>query len=560
MDYIKLANLLFKDYDLTIKECFEAYPKRILPKDAEVVRIAPSPTGYLHIGSVYGAFIDKLIAYHSNGIFYMRLEDTDSKREVENAGDKAYDMLSVFGLKPDEGYIGTSKKEVGSYGPYIQSERKKIYIAFAKYLVSIGRAYPCFCRSAQSKEEIEKRREESLSSTHDIEERDKCRDLSFEEIERNVLEGKPFAIRLRSMGDENKTFSFKDEIKGKREIRENTKDIVILKSDFTPPYSLAHVVDDTLMGTTLVVRGEEWYPSLASHLELFSALNLTPPKYAHTPVVCKMDEDGNKRKLSKRKDKEADARYFIEQGYPVSSVMEYLLNLINSDFEDWRRANKEKSFYEFPFKVSKIGSNNPMFDFQKLNDFSKEVISQFSGEEIYNRVLSWALNYDKGFYEILVNKKDFAINLFNIDRTGKNVRKDIAKWSDVSSLYDYMFFSLDNKKLEDYEFDSKFEKQDIISILKEYKELYSDNDDKDEWFRKIRDLCPKYNFCSNMKEYRLSPESYKGSVADMSSIIRVAITTRKNTPDLYFISSLLGKKEIAKRLDKVIKLLKEREE
>ena len=555
MDYIKLANLLFKDYDLTIKECFEAYPKRVLPSKAEVVRIAPSPTGYLHIGSVYGAFIDKLIAYHTSGIYYMRLEDTDSKREVKNAGDVAYDMLSLFGLKPDEGYCAGGE-EKGEYGPYTQSKRKEIYIAFAKYLVSIGRACLCFCKGAENKEEILKRREQELKESEDIEEKDRCRDLSFEEIEKNVRAGKPFAIRLRSLGDKDKVFEFEDEIKGKREVRENTKDIVILKSDFTPPYALAHVVDDTLMGTTLVVRGEEWYPSLACHLELFKALNLTPPKYAHTPVVCKMDAAGNKRKLSKRKDKEADARFFLSEGYPISSVMEYLLNLINSDFEDWRRANPLKSYYEFPFKVSKIGSNNPMFDFQKLNDFSKQVISHFSANEIYNRSLSWAKDYDSEFYEILRDKKDFSIKLFSIDRTGKNVRKDIAKWSDIKGLYDYMFYSLDNKTLQDYEFDGFTNKSIIVNILKEYKELYNEEDDKEEWFNKIRSLCPKFNFCSSMKEYKENKENYEGSIADMSSIIRVAITTRKNTPDLYYILSLLGKEEINKRIDKIINLLK----
>lgn len=555
MDYIKLANLLFKDYDLTIKECFEAYPKRVLPSKAEVVRIAPSPTGYLHIGSVYGAFIDKLIAYHTSGIYYMRLEDTDSKREVKNAGDVAYDMLSLFGLKPDEGYCAGGE-EKGEYGPYTQSKRKEIYIAFAKYLVSIGRAYPCFCKGAENKEEILKRREQELKESEDIEEKDRCRDLSFEEIEKNVRAGKPFAIRLRSLGDKDKVFEFKDEIKGNREVRENTKDIVILKSDFTPPYALAHVVDDTLMGTTLVVRGEEWYPSLACHLELFKALNLTPPKYAHTPVVCKMDAAGNKRKLSKRKDKEADARFFLSEGYPISSVMEYLLNLINSDFEDWRRANPLKSYYEFPFKVSKIGSNNPMFDFQKLNDFSKQVISHFSASEIYNRSLSWANDYDSEFYEILRDKKDFSIKLFSIDRTGKNVRKDIAKWSDIKGLYDYMFYSLDNKTLQDYEFEGFTNKSIIVNILKEYKELYNEEDDKEEWFNKIRSLCPKFNFCSSMKEYKENKENYEGSIADMSSIIRVAITTRKNTPDLYYILYLLGKEEINKRIDKIINLLK----
>ena len=306
----------------------------------------------------------------------------------------------------------------------------------------------------------------------------------------------------------------------------------------------------------MVVRGEEWYPSLACHLELFKALNLTPPKYAHTPVVCKMDAAGNKRKLSKRKDKEADARFFLSEGYPISSVMEYLLNLINSDFEDWRRANPLKSYYEFPFKVSKIGSNNPMFDFQKLNDFSKQVISHFSANEIYNRSLSWAKDYDSEFYEILSDKKEFSIKLFSIDRTGKNVRKDIAKWSDIKGLYDYMFYSLDNKTLQDYEFEGFTNKSIIVNILKEYKELYNEEDDKEEWFNKIRSLCPKFNFCSSMKEYKENKENYEGSIADMSSIIRVAITTRKNTPDLYYILSLLGKEEINKRIDKIINLLK----
>ncbi|MBQ3048173.1 MAG: glutamate--tRNA ligase, partial [Clostridia bacterium] len=430
MDYIKLANLLFPDIDITLEECIASYSKRILPLNAEVTRIAPSPTGYLHIGTVYGAFIDKLLAYHSNGVYYMRLEDTDAKREVENSGDIACQMLSYFGLKPDEGFMGSNKSQVGDYGDYVQSKRSKIYCAFAKHLVSIGRAYPCFCKSAENKEEILKRREEQLEENSDIEEKDVCRDLSLEQIEQNLKENKPFAIRFKSMGDPEKTFKFVDQIKGEREIRENAKDIVILKSNKTPPYSLAHVADDTLMQTTTVVRGEEWYPSLSSHLELFKAFNLPAPKYAHTPVVCKLDESGNKRKLSKRKDPEADARYFVEKGYPVSSVMEYLLNLINSDFEDWRKKNPTLSYYEFPFKVSKIGSNNPMFDFVKLDDMSKQVISKFTPQEIYEGVLSYAKEFDNDFYKVIKDKKDYCEQLFSIDRVNSNnPRKDIAKWS-----------------------------------------------------------------------------------------------------------------------------------
>ncbi len=555
MDTIKLADLLFPEVDVTVEEIMNVYPKRILPVGAEVTRIAPSPTGYLHIGHVYGAFIDKLIAYHSNGVYFMRLEDTDAKREVENSGDIAYNMLSYFGLKPDEGYMGSNKEQVGLYGNYVQSQRSKIYCAFAKKMVEDGNAYPCFCGGAQNKEEILKRRQEQLEQNNDIEEKDSCRDLTFEEIEKNLKQGKPFAIRLKSTGDPNKTYKIKDEIKGEREVRENTKDIIILKSNKTPPYSFAHAVDDTLMGTTTVVRGEEWFPSWSSHIELFEKLGLPHPKYAHTPVICKLDESGNKRKLSKRKDKEADARYFVEQGYPVASVMEYLLNLINSDFEDWRKQNPTASYFEFPFKVSKIGSNNPMFDFNKLDDCSKQVISHFSAESIYENCLSWAKEYNKPFFDILKDKKDYCISLFTIDRNNQNPRKDIAKWSDISSLYFYMFNSLDNLTLKDYELYENISKADIINVLNTYKELYSGEVDKQTWFETIKGICQNLGFCDNIKEYKKTPEKYKGSVADVSGIIRVAITSKKNTPDLYEIMKLLGKQEVVNRINHLTKLL-----
>lgn len=554
-DTIKLAELLFPEIDVTVEEIMALYPKRILPMGAEVTRIAPSPTGYLHIGHIYGAFIDKLIAYHSNGVFYMRLEDTDAKREVENSGDIAFNMLSYFGLKPDEGYMGSNKEQVGAYGNYVQSQRNKIYGAFAKRLVELGHAYPCFCTGAQNKDEILKRRQEQLEQNNDIEEKDPCRDLTFEEIEKKLKQNKPFAIRLKSTGDANKTFKIKDEIKGEREIRENTKDIIILKSNKTPPYSFAHAVDDTLMGTTTVVRGEEWFPSLSSHIEIFEKLGLPHPKYAHNPVICKLDENGNKRKLSKRKDKEADARYFVEQGYPVASVMEYLLNLINSDFEDWRKQNPTASYFEFPFKVSKIGSNNPMFDFNKLDDCSKQVISHFTGEDIYENALSWAKQYDENLFNKLKDKKDYYVSLFTIDRTGSNPRKDIAKWSDIPTLYFYMIDGLENTTLQNYELYENISNQDALNVLKAYKPLYSDADDKQTWFNNIKGICQNLGFCDNIKEYKKNPQAYKGNVADVSGIIRVAITTKKNSPDLYELMKLLGKIEVENRIDKMIKLL-----
>ena len=555
MDYIKLANMLFPDVDLTFDECLNAYSKRVLSVNAEVTRIAPSPTGYLHIGHVYGAFIDKLLAYHSNGVYYMRLEDTDDKREIKDSADIAFNGLSTFGLKPDEGFMGMEKEELGAYGPYVQSKRKNIYKCFAKHLVSIGKAYPCFCGDRGGKESILKIRKEQLEESCDIEEKDSCRDLTLEQIEKYLKQNKPFAIRLKSFGDPEKTFKIKDEIKGEREIRENCKDIVILKSNGIPPYSLAHVVDDTLMGTTTVVRGEEWYPSLSSHIELFKAFNLNPPKYAHTPVICKLDEGGNKRKLSKRKDPEADARYFVEKGYPVTSVMEYLLNLINSDFEDWRKKNPEKSYYEFPFSISKMGSNNPMFDMIKLDDCSKQVISRFSPEVVYENVYNWAENYDKKFFEFVKNNKDFCLRLFSIDRVNtNNPRKDIAKWSDVENLYFYMFNNLDKTELKKYEFDEKFDFCTIKEVLSAYLIVYDEIDEKQTWFEKIKGICVKLNFAENMKEFKQNPQAFKGNVADVSGMIRVAITTKKNTPDLYELMKLLGHKEVNKRLTKIINL------
>lgn len=556
MDYVKLAELLFPEVDLTLKECLESYPKRILPTGAEVVRIAPSPTGFLHIGTVYGAFIDKLMAYHSNGVYYMRLEDTDSKREVENSGDIAIEMLSYFGLKPDEGFMGSKKAQVGNYGDYVQSKRNNIYCAFAKHLVSVGKAYPCFCQSAENKEEILKRREAQLEQNNDIEEKDVCRNLTLEQIEQNLSKGLKFAIRLKSEGNPEKTIKVVDQIKGERLIRENAKDIIILKSNKTPPYSLAHVADDTLMGTTTVVRGEEWYPSLSAHIELFNAFGLTPPKYAHTPVVCKLDESGNKRKLSKRKDAEADARYFVEQGYPVSSVMEYLLNLINSDFEDWRKQNPTASYYEFPFKVSKIGSNNPMFDFVKLDDCSKQVISHFTPEKIYENLVVWAKDFDKEFYNVIKDKREFCVNLFSIDRVNSNnPRKDIAKWSMVKDLYFYMFNKIDSLPLQSFDFDEKLDKKDIKNVLSEYTKVYSQCDTKEEWFAKIKALCLPLGFSENVKDYKKNPQDYKGSVADVSGIIRVATTTKRNTPDLYELLKLLGKDEVLFRLNNAINKL-----
>ncbi len=558
MDYKKLADLLYPDVDKSIDYYLAKYPKRNLKPGQEVVRIAPSPTGYLHTGHLYSALLSKSLARTTNGIFYMRLEDTDQKREIDNAGTIAYDVLSRYGLKPDEGYTGDNRPQIGDYGDYIQSHRLEIYNTFAKYLVSIGRAFPCFCEKSEGKEDVLARRNEQLENSDAIEEKDVCRNLTLEEIEANLKAGKPWALRLLSQGDSSKTFEFTDRIKGKREIRENCKDIVLVKSNGIPPYSFAHMVDDTLMGTTTVVRGEEWYPSLSAHIEGFQAFGFDVPKYAHTPVICKIDETtGNKRKLSKRKDPEADARYFLQKGYPTETVLEYLMNLLNSDFENWRAQNPLLPYTDFAFSVEKIGSNNPMFDMVKLEDISKNIISHYSPEKVADATLAWSEEFDKDFFEIIKGKRDYLVNLFSIDRVNTpKPRKDIAKWEDTKTLYSYMFDELAHlDTLESLDFADNVSKEDRIKVLKAYAQVYSESDEKDVWFSKVKAICDPLGFSADMKAYKKNPELFKGSVADVSGIIRVAITGRRNTPDLYFIEKLLGRDKVLYRLNNAVKLL-----
>ena len=550
MDYKKLANLLFPNVDKDADYYLNKYKDRNLPQGAEVTRIAPSPTGYLHTGHLYGALIDSLTAYKTNGVYYVRLEDTDQKREIKEAGQIAYDMLCHFGTNPMEGYRGESEA-VGNYGPYIQTQRTEIYHAFAKRLVELGRAFPCFCEKSESKQDIIDRRSEQLESADDIETKDPCRNLSFEDIEANIKNGKHFALRLLSQGNSEKTFEFEDLIKGKRQIRENTKDIVLLKSTGIPVYALAHLVDDTLMKTTIVVRGEEWYPSLSAHLELFDALNLPRMKYAHTPVICKLDEEGNKRKLSKRKDPEADVRYFLKNGYPVVALVEYLINLLNSDFEIWRTANPLLDYHDFDFKITKISLNNPMFDFDKLDNVTKNIISFWTAEKVYTETLAWAEEYDTELANILKTNKSKALALFGVERGIERPRKDIVTFAMVKDLYSYMFDeTLDKSTL--LSFNEKFDKQTIKDFLSAYKQVINLDCDNSEWFNSVKTVAEQTGFCTNNKEYKANPSAYKGNTADACSILRVAITGREQTPDLFSLLKILGKAEIENRIDYVI--------
>jgi glutamyl-tRNA synthetase len=556
MDYQKLANLLYKNVHVTPEYFYAKYPARKLPAGAEVTRTAPSPTGFFHTGSLYGAMIDKLMAEKTNGVFYLRIEDTDQKRKIENAADIAYQMLCKFNTKPNEGFVGEGKQQVGEYGSYVQSERLEIYQAFAKRLVELGRAFPCFCKQSEGKEDVKERRAQQLEKTGAIIDHDPCRNLDIAEIELNIKMGKPWALRFLSLGDPDKTFEFTDLIKGKRELHENCKDIVLMKSNGIPPYALAHVVDDTLMHTTTVVRGEEWWASLNAHLEVFNALGIKPPKYAHTPDICKIDGNtGNKRKLSKRYDPEADTRYFVVEGYPTVALNEYLLNLLNSDFENWRKANPDLPYTEFPFSVKKISSSNPMFDLVKINDISKNIISRIPAKQLLRNIIDWANEYDEEFARVLLFHQGYAERLLAIDRENDRPRKDIAHYSEVKNLYSYMFDEYFDPKTT-LNFDQKIKKEHILKLLSEYYLVYSSEDNKQDWFERMK-TCAEYCGFVDMKTYKANPEKYNGNIADASNIIRVALTGRSNTPDLYEIMKLLGVCEIKQRLSYAITNLSE---
>lgn len=546
MDFNKLANILYPNVDKDINYYFNKYPSRTLLKDAVITRFAPSPTGYLHIGGLFQCVMHEMLTRGESSVFYTRLEDTDQKREIEDAGVSLYDTLSKFEIEPSEGYRGRYGQK-GKYAPYIQSERLEIYNTFAKYLVSKGGAFPCFCSKCEDKEDIVAKREQEIEENNDTIDHDPCRNLTIEDIEENINMGKSFALRLLSTGDPEKSFEVIDLIKGKREVRENGKDIVLIKSNGIPVYAFAHAVDDTLMGSTIIARGEEWYQSVASHIELFGKFGFNPIPYAHTPTICKLD-DGKKRKLSKRKDPEANCKWYLEDGYPIVAVKEYLLNLLNSDFEEWRKKNPNSDYHEFPFALSKIGSGNPMFDILKLNDVSKEYISRLSAEEVYREVLNWAKNYDSEFAKILEERESFAIDVFAIDRDVAKPRKDLFKWSMVRDYYNYMFNDYSQINL-DFSTVTQIDNELLCKILQTYIVLFEANLEKDEWFARVKKLAENNNYCLDNKLYKQDPDKYNGNLASLCNIIRYAFTGKTNTPDLFSICCVLGKDELYRRLE-----------
>lgn len=541
----ELAELMFPNVKHDVDYYEALYPERNLPEGAVVSRFAPSPTGFVHMGSLLSAFIASKVPKETNGVFYLRIEDTDGKRSVENGVQGIIDDLNNFDIKIDEGVVSETE-QIGKYGPYIQSERKEIYDTYAKHLVEEGLAYPCFCTQEEI-DETRKMQELNKERIGIYGSYAKCRFLTNEERAEKIKNGVPYIIRLKSPGNFNKKIVLNDLVRGKIEFPENDMDIVLIKSDGLPLYHFAHVIDDHLMRTTHVLRGEEWISSTPVHLQLFQVLGFKTPKYAHLGVVMKIDEDGTRRKLSKRKDPEAAVSYYHQKGIPVEAVKLYLMTIANSNFEGWWDQNPTLGIDDFKFDFKKMSVSGSLFDLEKLLNISKSYISRLKASEVYEKSLTWAKEFDTEFATILEKYKDYSISILNIEREQKKPRKDFESFSSIKSNIWYMYDEYFNNDVT-YNFGKITDKEEVKTILKTYIEKYYDAaDDKDTWFHKIKNLTEELGYCADMKAYRENPDMYKGSVADVSTVIRVAATTSSMTPDLYEILKLLGKDRIISR-------------
>ena len=546
-----LADLIFPNITKTIEDYEKMYPKRDLPDDAIVTRAAPSPTGYTHMGTLFQSFVSKKAAKDTNGVFFIRIEDTDRERLVPDAVDVITTDLKYFDIIPDEGVI-SNNEEIGNYGPYTQSKRKDIYQTFMKHLVEQGLAYPCFC-TKEEKEEMTKAQEKRKDRIGYYGRYAKCRKIPVKDAIERIKNGEPFTLRLKSPGDFNKKIIVNDLIKGKISFPENDMDIVIMKQDGLPTYHFAHLVDDHLMRTTHVIRGDEWVSSLPTHIQLFQVFGFKPPKYAHISPIMKED-NGVKRKLSKRKDPEAQMSYYREKGIPVKAVELYLMTLANTNFEQWWDANKDKTIDDFKYDFKKTSKSGGLFDVSKLHNISKNYLSRIKATEFYDMLVEYAKEYDKEFYELIVKYKDFTIGLLNIEREQKKPRKDYASFSEVKELVWYMYDELFEKHKKNYEFKEINDKDEILKLMNTYIEKYYDEaDDQPTWFEKIKCLSEEFGYAREVKEYKENPDKYKGHVGDVSMVIRVALTTKSMTPNLYDIMKLLKKDRIIKRIKELEK-------
>lgn len=531
----------------TVEEIEAKYKRRNLDDGAKVTRIAPSPTGFMHIGGIYTALICERVAHQSNGVFFLRIEDTDTKREVEGATELICSSLANYDIIPDEGFDATGR-EFGDYAPYKQSARKEIYQTYIKKMLETGLAYPCFA----TPEELEKiRHEQEVSGARPgyYGRWAKYRDYPIEKVEEKLASGTPFVIRFKSNGSYNNKVVIQDGLKGKINFPENDLDIVIMKSDGLPTYHFAHVIDDYLMGTTHVIRGDEWLSSLPLHIQMFKAMGFKVPKYTHIAPIQKMDGD-SRRKLSKRHDPEADVRYYDSVGYPRTAVIEYLLNLANSSFEGWRRANPNASYKDFKLELNKLSPSGALFDFVKLNNISKEIIAKMTTDEIFKNTYDWARSNDEKLLKIMDENPDYVRAILSIERTGaKNSRKDIAKYSDV--LGEITYFFDDNFSLSD---DAKSELKSVknyAELVNAYIPMFNENDTKEEWFAKMQQLADQFNFAKNGKEYKVNPSAFNGDISSVVKVFRILITGKTMSPDLSEIQHVMGRDRVLSRLNSV---------
>lgn len=551
MDNQKLADLLFPEVVNTPEYYEEKFPYRKLPNKAEVTRMAPSPTGFIHLGNLYSALADERIAHRNGGVFYLRIEDTDEKRKVDGAVETIINVLRYFDIEFDEGAGFDDTDPRNAYGPYFQRQRVEIYHTYAKSLVERGLAYPCFC-TEEELDKVRAKQEEDKVLTGYYGEYATCRNLSYEEIEANIKAGKPYVLRLRSQGSPDKEITFVDAIKGEIKLPENIHDIVLLKKDGIPTYHFAHAIDDHLMRTTTVVRGGEWLASAPIHYELFHLLGFKMPAYAHTAHLMKFDEEtGGKRKLSKRKDPELSLDYYRKDGYHPYTMKVYLLTLLNSNFEEWHEKFPDKDINEFPFSVGKMNQSGALFDKDKLHNICKNELSKLSEEELYDFLYDWARenepeNVEKWFGD---REKMLQILRLYMGVGAKRRRKDLMYAKQIFELISYFFDGESAEEMDEFKLD-----EDMVSkILKSYLAKYDHNDDNSVWFNKLKEIADEHGFASDMKAYKANPENFKGNVSDIAEAVRIAVTGRANTPDLWTIVHIMGEEQMTERIKKHIK-------
>ncbi|WML34262.1 glutamate--tRNA ligase [Clostridium sp. OS1-26] len=549
----KLDNIIFLNVDKKPEYYIKKYPKRNLKEGAKVTRYAPSPTGFQHIGGVFAALVNERLANQSEGIFYLRIEDTDQKREVEGAIEDTIKTMHNFGMDFNEGMTGQETSR-GEYGPYRQSERAEIYKTFAKDLVAKELVYPCFCTPEELTALREKQIAEKITPGY-YGEYAKCRNLTPEEAIAKIEAGEEYILRLKSPGNIETRVEFHDLIKGDISFPENNQDIVIIKGDGLPTYHFAHAVDDALMRTTHVIRGEEWLSSLPIHVQLFGILGFERPQYAHIPTIMKND-NGSKRKLSKRKDAEAAVSYYNEVGYPTISVIEYLLNIINSNFEEWREENPTADYHEFQVDLDKMSKSGALFDIVKLNDVSKNVICKMKADVVYVNYVAWVKGFDTEMYELVTANEKMSKEIFNIDKEGSKPRKDYAKWDEVKEKVFYFFDELFYKETaEQVELPKTLTLESAKEIIKVYMNKYNVNaTSQEEWFENLKAIGLELGYCANRKEYKANPDQYKGMISDVAGAVRAALSHRSNTPDIYTIMNILGQDKVKERFEKFLEV------